>query len=797
MSNGDFSIEIKMAPREWARQVYTAVVRSLPKTVAEPVTNSDTSYKRKFSLPDASGLVEAALALQKGSKFDLSQAKAELKGQVPEREIQIHLYTAKGHIQPPETCEVVDYAEGMNPEELRKAFEEFAGDKAEVSKGRPGRSLFGRGVSDVLLGHKQGEFYSYKDGVLSKLEFFFDPKKDSAPKATGQIFRKPSAAVLSGLHFQPKENGSCVRFVLHGDCRIPQEGTVIPILAQFYMLRLINADPNTKVKLFQYRASKKITQDTLDYDFPIGDVIERFSFMIEDPVSGAGLPALGVDGIVCRANVKGGLPGSEAREQRANGLLIVDDKDAVLDLTFLPKFERAPYLANIFGIVRIKAIRNVFEWFLNNGKDSPLLTSRDGFDDKHEFTRSLFVQLEKYLEPVYHREEERYSKGSDEPVPAEVRERIDAAIKELNKLLKDLIGEGEDGSEHGGIDEKLELQFVPRKTKLVIGKRRVVRLYFRKDLAKSSGSILYDTVNPKLKVKPLSHIVSEGRDVGSHLAYDVFLECDSLHESGRIVALAEGRDSTYEAGIDVVDVTAGGIITAPDEMEFRPREAHGQPNRNNTINLFVNSAAVPVGRKIRVEIEKARGAIGFIEDGQKTESLIVTFEKAYVLPGTNAGRIPITWQGTGWGQAATVCARTKKPDGSAAYAEGRIVLEEPEETGGMIKDVEYRELQSDRCSDLVDGKIYINSNHFLNRVVFGPTKSDYLERIGESPVAQYRFASLVLEQAVYRLAEETHTKGRLVILTDAPVTSLREFIDTHTQKFAPRIVKAFVTKKLG
>ena len=115
----------------------------------------------------------------------------------------------------------------------------------------------------------------------------------------------------------------------------------------------------------------------------------------------------------------------------------------------------------------------------------------------------------------------------------------------------------------------------------------------------------------------------------------------------------------------------------------------------------------------------------------------------------------------------------------------------------MIKDVEYRELQSDRCSDLVDGKIYINSNHFLNRVVFGPTKSDYLERIGESPVAQYRFASLVLEQAVYRLAEETHTKGRLVILTDAPVTSLREFIDTHTQKFAPRIVKAFVTKKIG
>jgi len=797
MAKDDFSIEIKMAPREWARQVYTAVVRSLAKTVAEPITNSDTSYKRKFSLPDASGIVDAALAFQKGAKFDLSQAKAELKGRLSEREIHIHLYTAKGHGQPPGTCEVVDYAEGMNPGELTKAFEEFAADKAGVSKGRPGRSLFGRGVTDVLLGHKQGEFYSYKDGVLSKLEFFFDSKKDSAPKATGQIVRRPSAAVLKNLHLQAKENGSCVRFVLHDDCRIPQEGTVIPTLAQFYMLRLINADPNTKVNLFQYRTSKKVTQDTLDYDFPIGDVIERFSFVIKDPVSGEGLPALEIDGIVCRANVKGGLPGLEAREQRANGLLIVDDKDAVLDLTFLPKFERAPYLVNVFGLVRIKSIRNLFEWFLNNGKDSPLLTSRDGFDEKHEFTRSLFAQLEKYLEPVYRREEERYNKGSTEPVPSEVRERIDAAIKELNKLLKDLIGEGEDGPEAGGIDDELGLQFVPRRTRLVIAKRRGVRLYFRKDIAKGSGTILYDTVNQKIKIRPLSHMVSEGRDVGSHFVYDVYLECDSLHESGRIVALAEGREITYEAGVEVVDVTSGGTVTPPEEMEFRPKEAHGQPNRSNTITLFVNSTEIPVGRKIRIETEKARGAIGLLEDGQKTKSVMMTFEKAHLLPGTNVGRIPVTWQGTGWGQAASLYARTKKPDGSLAYAEGRIVLEEPDETGGMIKNVDYRELQSDRCSDLIDGVIYINSNHYLNRVVFGPTKTDYHARITESAVAQYRFASLVLEQAVYRLAEETHIKGRLVILTDAPVTSLREFIDTHTQKFAPRVIKAFVTKKIG
>ena len=48
--------EMKVAAREWARRFYTAVVKSFAKTVTEPITNSDTSFKRKHKLPDASGL---------------------------------------------------------------------------------------------------------------------------------------------------------------------------------------------------------------------------------------------------------------------------------------------------------------------------------------------------------------------------------------------------------------------------------------------------------------------------------------------------------------------------------------------------------------------------------------------------------------------------------------------------------------------------------------------------------------------------------------------------------------------
>jgi hypothetical protein len=789
------TVEIKLAAREWKRQFYTAVVRSFAKTVTEPETNTDTSYKRKLGLPDSNGLVAAALGLAKGTKFDLSKAKEALRNSKLEREIQIHVYTAKGYGRPARTLEIVDYAEGMTLDELKAAFEEFAADKTTVSKGRPGRSLFGRGVTDVLLGHQHGTFYSYKNGILSKMEFRFDPAVDEMPKAIGEVLGKPSAAVLRELHLKPGENGSCVRVVLAEDLRIPEWGSLGATLSQFYMLRLIHADPNIKVRLFRYRAFKKVTEELLGYDFPIGDVIERVSFPIDTPVPGAPVPTLEVEGIVCRANVKGSLPGLEAREQRANGLLIVDDTDAVLDLTLLPEYERAPYLANVFGIVRIKNMRQAIEWFLNNGKDSPLTTTRDGFDTKHELTKRLFAELERRLAPVYRREEERFNKGF-ETVPTAVRQRISDALKELNRLLREVAGEGDDGTADGALDPAIPLQFLPRQTRLFVGKPRRVRLFFQKTFAGKSGAILYETSNPKISFKPLSENVAGGRTLGEHLVYDLSLECSDLHETGKVVALAEGKEGTYDANVEILDVVAGAAMVPPEEMEFRPQEAHGQPNRVNTVGLLVNATAIPPGRKITLRMLKSQGAIGLVEASKKTSSLEVVFDKSHLISGTQIGRIPISWQGTAWGQSAALEARTKKPGGGEVVAEGRIVLEEPDDSGGMVRDVQYRDLNNDKCSDLVDGIIYINSRHHLNRFVFGPTQKEYLERIGEDPTAQYRFASLVLEQAVYRLAEEQHRENRLV-LAGSPVTDLRKFVDEHTQKFAPKLLRSFVTRKIG
>lgn len=58
--------------------------------------------------------------------------------------------------------------------------------------------------------------------------------------------------------------------------------------------------------------------------------------------------------------------------------------------------------------------------------------------------------------------------------------------------------------------------------------------------------------------------------------------------------------------------------------------------------------------------------------------------------------------------------------------------------------------------------------------------------------AQYKFSELIVEQCVYRLAEDTYTKGRLS-LQGAPVSSIREFVDKKTHELAPKIARVFIT----
>ena len=121
----DQEFEPRNAAREDRRQANEALGRSFCKTLAEPITNSDSSAKRKLNLPQPSGLVEMMLATPKGTLLDTSAMKAQLLGKYPKRSITVEVVTNKLHKRPPGQIVVTDQAEGMSASTLRAALDDI------------------------------------------------------------------------------------------------------------------------------------------------------------------------------------------------------------------------------------------------------------------------------------------------------------------------------------------------------------------------------------------------------------------------------------------------------------------------------------------------------------------------------------------------------------------------------------------------------------------------------------------------------------------------------------------------
>ena len=116
--------------------------------------------------------------------------------------------------------------------------------------------------------------------------------------------------------------GTCVEFRIKDGTQILQEDQIIAKFNSFDMLRLIASDPNTEVIIERIR--KDGTHTTANDYFPVGTVIGRFREQLEVP----GYGDLPVDIMVARADVPLVADASNV-ERRENGLLFVDENDAV------------------------------------------------------------------------------------------------------------------------------------------------------------------------------------------------------------------------------------------------------------------------------------------------------------------------------------------------------------------------------------------------------------------------------------------------------------------------------------
>jgi hypothetical protein len=436
--------EPRIAVREEKRQANEALGRSFCKTLAELITNADSSSKRKHHISQSTGLVDLMLKVSKGNHLDTAELKRQLQGKSPLRRLIVEVATSKGHGRKPREIAVIDEAEGMSAQVLRTALEDIGGDRKELTGGAVGRNLFGRGLSDVMRAHHDSAVQTFDGNELTIAKGEWPPGGRWTIKR--KFVERPRAKDFANTLLNPALPGTAVVFSADKRCRIPDPQYISRRLANFYMLRLIAADPQLSLVLRQYRAAG-VQVDPVTYDFPVGQVIESFSrtFRVDATES------LPVDVLIVRSDQK--LEGvSPDRDGRENGLLIVDELDAVYDLTFVdPDYERAEFLKHIFGVIRITGLRAVLERYLNSPDfpTSPLRVDRDGFNREHEFSRVLLEFLATELRPCYERERKRIEERGQGQFSSETQRRIEDALKNLNRFFQnitDLTGSGAGGN---------------------------------------------------------------------------------------------------------------------------------------------------------------------------------------------------------------------------------------------------------------------------------------------------------------------------------------------------------------
>jgi hypothetical protein len=793
----------KTAFREERRQANEALGRSFCKTIAELVTNSDSSAKRKHKLPQTSGLVDLMFREPKGNHLNTAALRTQLAGKQPKRKIIIDVVTARSHGRTPREIVVMDEAQGMGAQELRTALEDIGGDRKDLSGGMTGRNLFGRGLSDVLRAHQGAVVQTFDGKELSSAGGEW--VKNEKWTITHDYWDKPQAKEFKNTFLNPTTSGTAVRFVL-GDkrCRIPDPPYIVSKLANFFMLRLIAADPNVELILRQYRTAG-VQTDPVAFDFPVGPVIESFSKTFHP---GHRFDPLKIDFMLVRSERK--LEGLGAdREARENGLLIVDDLDAVYDLTFVdPDYEKAEFLRHIFGVVRVHGLRTVLEYHLNKDFTSPLRVDREGFNREHEFSKALLEFLAQELRPCYDRERKRQEEREKSKFSEQTRRRIEDALKHLNKYFQEITeksGPGEGGKGPRPEAPTKPVSFFPSSTKLTVGHTRKVLLLVKDDMVKDGCEIIA-TATDGITVEPETERVYRKQSPRwtphpNYFCFTFTVTALAVGLHGTVTALVECADGQpVEAVLQVEDVLEEPVIVPPATMEFRPQISMGRPNRRNNMVLYLNPAVITIGHYIRFAIVKRLGGVDLLDEAATAvQQFDVKLDPdRHGVVGQKVLRVLVPWRGTAWNQHATLEARVKVgPDHIIAI--GQIRLDEPDpNNAGFFQRVEYDELDDQAPSKFAAGVITINTLDSLNKLVFGSgatkeeARKEFDRRLSDDPKAQQRLASILLEEASFRALQQLRDDNKLHLPDRQEVGAIHEQVDKYKFTSAVDVYKALV-----
>jgi len=702
--NNMSEIAVQFASRYIKRKQSDAVGKNLLKTLTEPITNSDDSYGEIV-------------------KSELGSEKAVFP-------ITISIDRQKRLVR------VIDCAQGITASEFRSKFEVYGAAKSSAYKGGNSRGIFGQGISDVLFYHRDGKIKSIKDGEASICSFYW--KKDKQYINIERL-KIPTAKVSKEWGING-DRGTVVEFVLD-NTTLHEYENLVKKLSVFYMLRLINNNDRREVKLV-YKDKGKTKESDIKYEFPKGDLVESEKFTLKfedyDPVtadvqlykSATSLPTVG--------------------DERENGLLVYDDKEAVYDQTFFG-LDDLPGADKFFGSMKLSGAREIILKKINDPKhpEAILSDSRDGFNKQHDFYKQLALSVKDWLFPILN--EERRKRTND-GISVSTIEKQRKAFEELNKLYKELTGEDVSGTIRAKKKTRPTggLQFARNNITITVGKRYGLQLVIDTRIIEPGATITLKSSKKLIGFSPVTFVVEKAPEGSEGLLVKTIVITGSKARVADTLVATVGKRSTSV----VVSIVSEEVVYPDKGIVFSPEYVRTIAEKDSALNLYVDLSLIKKGSKVTFS---------------STNNSIVLKKSKILVPRrmratSKVAKMEIVFRGLKNDESGIVEARI-----GSYLAQCRVDIKEkknvpPSGVTGLIKDWDFDDRLSRDQQSVLDsmegsptqGFILINSSHPINKRYFGenPLKKEALQ----SHKAQLYIAELILNESLGRMIKEAYEK---------------------------------------
>jgi len=723
--------EIVAAPRHTVRRMRASIRGSVIKVLNELITNSDDSYYR----------------LEKHGKKTSSLIQIGFRRKRRKKRLTIKEFYIR------------DYAEGISPDTMQKKFGKYGEDTA----GRTRRGYFGQGAKDALCTMKNSLLVSIFNDQVSACRFKIENNKPlyniEDNKTALRTLQSFDDKTRKGYTLTRGRNGTFVYFETPPNQPSPRVKTLIECLQSFYMLRKILSDPQRRVQLIDHNTGKVIE---LKYTPPSGEVILLDTFSISHDSM-----KIATTLTISDADVDLDQRPSDKRE---GGLLIVDEDDAVLDLTLFGYDEEAS-AASLFGEIRIEGFKDLFR------VDPTAITeTRDGLNSHHPFNRLLRDEVRKRLGKIVERL--RKEKAEKEIIVGKKLDRqIKRAFARINALMKKEaemeIEEGIGEVEKFQKKPKLGIGFSPSVVHVESGQIRTVHLLVdpAKIPPKSTISIACD--NPKIDVVPVGPVLVPD-DIFSKglLKIPINISGDQPEERG--VVTATYREIQAGLFVRITDIVE---IMPPSGFDFIPNRARVYEGKRTRLKLMIDTQVIRPAIWVGVSSDNPHIVI----TGAKVGNKPIEDPRMFPVPRPESGSLVVVMieiEGRKAEQKGTV--RAKVPD-KEALAQVRVIEKKP--PGGFFNDYKL-DLEKDPMQrfsfDKKIGMIYVHVRAPVVQKYLGP-EAEYLER-ERRPQALVMLAEIILQCISRQWAKYRFETGVKEYINFGDPAAMREEVQSEVRQ---------------